>query len=400
MNKEPMFFRDEGEMGDVLDEAESLLEETRVLEEKVQAQIILVVEYYRYLEDVVSSQTNKKMVGEEIGGIKDEFTEMVNEWDEKKDQLKKKEEEITRQQQLILERETKIESQMENFEIEQKERISKELHKISQLSTNVEEQLNEVERIKNIIDNILSEDGESIEDKLFSKEDIEYLQLNYFSLMRSRLTSRGVVNPLTKEEYNKSAWEIDIANKEINARIIRGIIKKRVSVGFNIKFIVPEDEEGFIYRKIGKDVSDVITGFLQSNEDGKNSFNALVLISPTGWSEWIIDKVINIRNMNKCVYLVDLCERNIFFNSSDTKTKLFAKWFLPVSLEEEIENMVVNLEEDIKNGVLQFRVDKIALQYKIPRKIVISAFKEIVNNGKGEFILPDDGAKDVILVVR
>lgn len=395
-----MFFRDEGEMGDVLDEAESLLEETRVLKEKVQAQIISIVEHYRYLENVVSSQTIKKMVGEEIGGIKDEFTEMVKEWDEKKDQLKKKEEEITRQQQLIQERETKIECQMENFEIKQKERISKELHKVSQLSTNVEEQLSEVERIKNIIDNILSEDGESIEDKLFSKEDVEFLRLNYFSLMRSRLTSRGVVNPLTKEEYNKSAWEIDIANKEINARIIRGMIKKRASVGFNIKFIVPEDEEGFIYRKIGKDVSDVITGFLQPNEDGKNSFNALVLISPTGWSEWIIDKVINIRNINKCVYLVDLCERNIFFNNSDTKTKLFVKWFLPVSLEEEIESMVENLEEDIKNGVLQFRVDKIALQYKIPRKIVISAFKEIVNNGKGEFILPDEGAKDVILVVR
>ena len=94
MNKEPMFFRDEGEIGDVLDEAESLLEETRVLEEKVQAQIISIVEYYRYVEDVVSSQTIKKMVGEEIEGIKDEFREMVNEWDEKKDQLKKKEEEI------------------------------------------------------------------------------------------------------------------------------------------------------------------------------------------------------------------------------------------------------------------------------------------------------------------
>ena len=395
-----MFFRDEGEMGDVLDEAESLLEETRVLEEKVQAQIISIVEYYRYLEDVVSSQTIKKMVGEEIEGIKDEFTEMVKEWDEKKDQLKKKEEEITRQQQLILEKETKIESQMENFEVQQKEKISKELQKISQLSTNVEEQLNEVERIKNIIDNILAEDGEAIEDRLFSKEDVEFLRLNYFSLMLSRITGRGVVNPLTEEEYNKSAWEIDTANKEINARIIRGMIKKRVSVGFNIKFIVPEDEEGFIYRKIGKDVSDVITGFLQPNEDGKNSFNALVLISPTGWSEWIIDKVINIRNMNKCVYLVDLYERNIIFNSGDKKTKLFAKWFVPVSLEEEIENMVVNLEEEINNGVLQFRVDKIALQYKISRKIVVSAFKEIVNNGKGEFILPDEGAKDVILVVR
>ncbi|MHC1600031.1 MAG: hypothetical protein ACXQS5_04325 [Candidatus Methanospirareceae archaeon] len=60
------------------------------------------------------------------------------------------------------------------------------------------------------------------------------------------------------------------------------MIKKRVTVGFEIKFLVSEDEEGFIYRKIGKDASAMITGFIQPDEDGKNSYGALVLVSPTG----------------------------------------------------------------------------------------------------------------------
>jgi len=34
------------------------------------------------------------------------------------------------------------------------------------------------------------------------------------------------------------------------------------------------------------------------------------------------------------------------------------------------------------------------------RKIVVGAFREMVGDGKGEFILPEEGAKDVMLVVR
>ena len=48
----------------------------------------------------------------------------------------------------------------------------------------------------------------------------------------------------------------------------------------------------------------------------------------------------------------------------------------------------------------QFRADKVALQYQVPRKIVVAAFRELVDNGRGEIILPEEGAKDVMLVVR
>ena len=395
-----MFFRDEGKIGDVINEAKMLLEETRVLEEDVQSQRVSIAKYREHVLGVVSRQSIKNLIGEDIEDFSGVVVGMVSEWREKKKQLEKKEKEIALQQQAILEREEKMESQMKEFEVEQKDRMSEELQKVSQLSENVKGQLDEVEKIKNIIDNILAEDEETIRDRLLSKEDVEFLRLNYFSLMRSRLTSRGVVNPLTGEEYNTGSWELDTTDEEIRAEITRGMIKKRVSVGFKIKFLVPADEEGFIYRKVGKDTSDVITGFVQADEDGKNSFCALVLVSPTGWSEWIIDKVTDIRNMNKSVYLVDLSERKVFFNDSDKKTKLFSEWFVTVSMEEEIGDMVAKLEEEIEGGMLQFRADKVALQYQLPRKIVVMAFREMVGDGKGEIILPGEGAKDVLLVVR
>jgi len=109
-----------------------------------------------------------------------------------------------------------------------------------------------------------------------------------------------------------------------------------------------------------------------------------------------VDKVTNIRNMNKSVYLVDLNEGEVFGNDGDKKTNLFSEWFVPVSIEEEIGDLVAKLKEVVAGGMSQFRADKVALQYQVPRKIVMAAFKEMVEGGKGEFILPEEGAKDVM----
>ncbi|NIA11999.1 MAG: hypothetical protein GWP10_20335 [Nitrospiraceae bacterium] len=400
MNKEPMFFKDAGEMGDVLSVARRLLEDARVLEETTYAHRESAEEYREHALEVMSEQAIRELIGVETEDFRGVVAGIASEWDEKKSQMEQKEEEILLQQQAILEKEHEIESRITESEIGQRERMGEELQKISLLSANVLGQLREVARIKSTIDSILAEDEETIRDRLLSKEDVEFLRLNYFSLMQSRLASRDVVSPLTGEEYNKGAWAVDVTDEGITAAITRGMIKKRVAVGFEIKFLVPEDEEGFIYRKIGKEASDVITGFIQPDEDGKNSFGALVLVSPTGWSEWIIDKVTNIRNMNKSVYLVDLSEGTVFGNDGDKKTKLFSEWFVPVSIEEEIGDLVAKLEEGVAGGTSQFRADKVALQYQVPRKIMVAAFKEMVDDGRGEIILPEEGAKDVMLVVR
>lgn len=400
MNKEPMFFRDAGEMGDVLSAARRLLEDARVLEETTRVHRESVDEYREHASEVMAGLAIRELIGAEIEDFRSVVAGIANKWHEKKSQMETKEEEILLQQQAILEKEHEIESQILESEVEQRERMGEELQKISLLSANVLEQLREVERVKSTIDSILAEDEETIRDRLLSKEDVEFLRLNYFSLMQSRLTSRGAVSPLTGDEYNRGAWEIDATDEGITAEITRGMIKKRVAIGFEIKFLVPGDEEGFIYRKIGKDVSDMITGFIQPDEDGKNSFGALVLVSPTGWGEWIIDKVANIRNMNKSVYLVNLSEGEVFFNDGDKKTKLFSEWFVPVSIEEEIGDMVAKLGVEVAGGMSQFRADKVALQHQVPRKIVMAAFRELVEAGRGEIILPEEGAKDVMLVVR
>lgn len=278
--------------------------------------------------------------------------------------------------------------------------MSDELQNITQLSANVTEQLEELEKTKNAIDNILIEDAEAIKDRLISKEDVEFLRLNYYSLLQARLANKGVVNPLTEEEYKSKDWKIEVEKEEIIAKITKGVIQKHAAVDFEIKFIVPENEEGFIYRKLGKDVSDTITGFIEPTEGEKVSFGALVLVSPTGWTEWVIDKVADIRNENRSVYLVDLNDRKVIFNDGDKKTKLFADWFAPVSLEEAIADVISKLREEIEGGVPQFRADKVASKYQVPKRIVRCAFKELVEEGKGEIIMPEEGVKDVFLVVR
>lgn len=404
MDKQPLFFKDTGAMGDVLGEAQRLLEETKqeakALEKSVKAQKESVDGYREEVEKTRYRQVIKELIGEGVEDVKGVVAGMVTEWKDKKLQMKQREEELAMQQQALLEREQKIESSIQDFEAEQRERMSAELQNIAQLSANVKEQMEELDKTKNTIDTILAEDEESIRDSVLSQEDVAFLRLNYFSLLQSRLASQGVVNPLTEAKFSKNVWEVETTNKGIVARITQGILGQHTAVGFDIKFIVPEAEEGFIYQKSGKEVADTITGFIEAGSKDKDSFGALVLVSPTGWTDGIIEKVQNIQNMTKSVYLVDLSERAIFFNESDTKTKQFAEWFAPVPVEEEIADMVTKLEEEIEEGVLQFRADKVAAKYQVPRKIVMGAFKEMVDEEKGEIISPEEGAKDSILLVR
>jgi hypothetical protein len=49
---------------------------------------------------------------------------------------------------------------------------------------------------------------------------------------------------------------------------------------------------------------------------------------------------------------------------------------------------------------LQFRADKVASKYQVPRKIVVGAFRAMIEEGKGEIISPEEGAKDVLLLAR
>lgn len=385
-----MFFRDESDMGDVFDKAKKLLKDVKVLEGCTKSQRELIDKYHEQVENVRYGQVIKKLIGKKAEDFKSTVAGMMSEWNEKKNQL---DEGIVAQQQTILEAENII-NEINKSEIGENESINKELNSVLEISKNVKEQLDKIEKTKNIIDNILIENEEVIRDRVFSKEDVEFMRLDYFSLIQSRFNSYSVVNPLTGEEYNTEDWKINVEKDGIIAEIVKGVFRKRVSVRFEIKYILPNNEDGFIYQKIGKEVTNVIARFIQM--DNKNSFSVLILLSPTGWSDWMIEKVEHIRNMNKSVYLIDLSERNMYFNSNDKTTKNFAEWFVPISMEEEIGGMVVKLEKEISAGASQFRVDKVASKYQVTRNIVMGAFREMVENDKGEIISIEDGAKDVL----
>jgi hypothetical protein len=405
MDKEPTFFKDTGAMGDVLGEAQRLLDEAKqeaqALEEAMQAQRESVDEYREQVEKTRYRQVIKDLIGEGVEDVKGTVAGMVNEWKEKKLQMQQREAELAMQQQALLEREQKIESRIQEFETEQQERMRAEVQNIAQLSANVKVQMDELEKTRNTIDGILTEDTETIRDKVLTEEDVAFLRLNYFSLLQSRLASQGVVNPLTEERYRTDAWKIKTMNEELTAKVTKGVLPKHTAVGFDVKFSVPDAEEGYLYQKLGKEVADTITEFIQTETKDTKSFEALVLVSPTGWTDWALEKVTAILNMTKSVYLIDLSERKLFCNESDKKTTQIAEWFVPVPIEEEIAAMVTTLTKEIEEaGVPQFRVDKVCEKYQVPRKIVMSAFKDMVEEGKGELISPDEGAKDSILLVR
>lgn len=400
MNKKPIFFRDEGEVGDVLSKAKKLREETRALGEKIQTELESIDRYREEVENERYRQVVRGLIKGTIEHSKRWLQTTVQEWNKKKNQLDEREEVIKVEEQAILETEGRIETEINEATVEQREQTSEELQSISQLTADVQKQLEKIEATKQTIDGILTEDVETIRDKLFTSEDVQFAQLNYISLLRSRLASEDVVDPLTGKEYSRADWRLDFEDNGLVARIAKGMLSKDDYIRFNIRFIAPEEEEGFIFKRAGRETSHLITEFIQEDDHRKDSFNALVLASPTGWSDWMIEKVSEVRSVNRSVYLADLSERKMFFNEQDKKTVNFAEFLHPLPLEDETAAVRLKLEEEVEQGVLQFRVDKAAKEYQIPRRIALGAFKELAQKERYELIYPAEGAKDIILMVR
>ena len=400
MNKKPIFFRDEGEVGDVLSKAKKLREETRAFGEKIQTELESIDRYREEVENERYRQVVRGLIKGTIEHSKRWLQTTVQEWNKKKNQLDEREEVIKVEEQAILETEGRIETEINEATVEQREQTSEELQSISQLTADVQKQLEKIEATKQTIDGILTEDVETIRDKLFTSEDVQFAQLNYISLLRSRLASEDVVDPLTGKEYSRADWRLDFEDNGLVARIAKGMLSKDDYIRFNIRFIAPEEEEGFIFKRAGRETSHLITEFIQEDDHRKDSFNALVLASPTGWSDWMIEKVSEVRSVNRSVYLADLSERKMFFNEQDKKTVNFAEFLHPLPLEDETAAVRLKLEEEVEQGVLQFRVDKAAKEYQIPRRIALGAFKELAQKERYELIYPAEGAKDIILMVR
>lgn len=312
--------------------------------------------------------------------------------------LAKKVQLLKAQQAEVLAQKQELEKKQNEVDPGQKEILAKELQNISRLEETVSEKLARLERTQEAIENIINENQDKIREKILTREEVEFIKLKYFTLIRSRLATKSITSPVSSNSYCEKDWKLTLMENEIVAKTMRGIIKSHNDLYFDIIYSVPFDLEGYVYKKKGMEVTDLIKNFINTRDN--ESYNALVLACPTGWSDEIKSHVETMSHSSASVYLVDLAEKQMFFNRNDEKTMNLAEWFAPLSMDDEINDLVEKLKLDIKNGDIQFRADKVVEKYKVPRKIVISAFHNIAESKNAELIDRSEGAKDIILLMR
>ncbi len=398
MEKKPLFFKDEGEMGDVLSQAKGLAKKVQVINKHLDTQIKEISELKEQVEEESYSQVIKESLGKKIDTAKSKFSSLISNWKGKKDQVEQEKGELQAQQAEILSEKQELEKKQNEVNPEQKEILTKELQNISRLEETVSEKLVKLENTKEAIENILNENKEKIRENILTNEEVEFIKLKYFSLIRSRLSTKGITSPVSNNFYYEKDWKLTLMENEIVAKTMTGLIKSHNDIYFDITFTAPMDIEGYVYKKKGMEVTNTIKKFINS-ADGK-SYNALVLACPTGWDDEIKSHVATMGHSNASIYLVDLAEKQMFFNRNDEKTMNFSEWFAPLSMDDEINDLVEKVKLDIKNGDIQFRADKVVEKYKVPRKIVISAFHKIADSKNAEIIDRSEGAKDIILLTR
>lgn len=397
MEKKPMFFKDKGAMGDVLSQAKGLSKKVHILNDILDEQIKEVSEIKEQVEEERYSQGIKELLGKTVEGTKNKLSSLTSDWTKKKTKIEEKNEQLSSQQAEIQSQKQDLQNKQEE-DPKQKQDLSKELETITKLEHSVNEKLAQLERTRESIDSILTGNQEKIRESILTREEVEFIKLKYFSLLRSRLATEGVTSPVSNNVYSEKDWKITLMESEIVAKTVKGMIKTHDDIYFDIIFSVPMDIEGFIYNKKGMEIIDSIKKFINSKD--QKSYNTFVLACPTGWNDEIISHIKTMNNFNTSIYLVDLIEKQIFFNKNDEKTLKFAEWFAPITLDEEINDIVEKLNTDIKNGEMQFRIDKVVEKYEIPRKIVHLAFNKIAESGNAEIIDTDEGAKDIILLTR
>ncbi|MCJ2520241.1 MAG: hypothetical protein LN412_04745 [Candidatus Thermoplasmatota archaeon] len=395
--KKPLFFRDEGALGDVLSQARGLVGESEKLVDKVRDLGESAEEYAELVEDAKYKVGIRERLGEGVEGFKNKLNELATTWkDKREEELMQKEAELQAKQDEIENQRKTLEENLARMEEEQKGTLSKEMERINQHSEEVKSELEKLNRTKEAIDNVLSESEEEIRDKTLTREEVEFLKVDYFNLVKSRL-DKGLKSPITSTHHYGN-WDIGQKGDMLTAAIKAGV-RRKPAIRFDVRYMIPEEEEGFIYKKMGGEALEAITGYL-GEEKGEDSFHAFVLVSPTGWTSNVMHRAENIFDSNTSVYLVDLMERSLVCNEKDKKTKEMEEWFSPVSLEEEVNSLREKLKAEVEEeNASQFRADKVSAKYSVPRKVVIAAFKAMAADKVGEVIGKREGAKDLIFLV-
>lgn len=399
MEKKPLFFRDEGEMGDVLSQARGIAKKVQIINKDLDARIKETDDLKEQVEEDSYGRVIRESLGKKVESAKSGISSIISRWKDSRNRAEKEKQELKEQQVQIKAQLEELEKKKSEVSAQQKENLSQEIQNISNMDQMVTEKINHLENTRQAIDNILNENQETIREKLLSNEEVEFIKLKYFSLIRSRLAARGVISPVSRNSYYENDWKITLMENEIVAKTRTGIIKSHDDVYFDIIFSAPMDIEGYVYKQKGMEITDLVKKFINS-KNNMGSYNVLALACPTGWNDEIKSHIETINDTNTSIYLIDLAEKKIFFNRNDEKTMNTAEWFAPLSLDDEVNDIVEKLQNDIKNGEIQFRADKVMEKYKVPRKIVISAFHKIADSKSAEIIDKSEGAKDIILLTR
>lgn len=399
MEKKPLFFRDEGEMGDVLSQAKGISKKVQLINKDLDARIKETDDLKEQVEDESYGQAIRESLGRKPDSAKGGISSIISRWKDRRNRAEKEKQELKEQQAQIKAQLEELEKKKNEVSAQQKENLSQEVQNISNLEQMVTEKMNHLENTRQAIDNILNENKETIREKLLSNEEVEFIKLKYFSLIRSRLASRGAISPVTRNSYNEKDWKITLMENEIVAKTRTGMIKSHDDVYFDMIYSAPMDIEGYVYKKRGMEVTEHVKKFINS-KDNMGSYNVLALACPTGWSDEIKSHIETINDSNTSIYLIDLAEKKMYFNRNDEKTMNTAEWFAPLTLDDEVNEVVEKLQNDIKGGEIQFRADKVMEKYQVPRKIVISAFHKIAESKSAELIDKSEGAKDIILLTR
>lgn len=397
MVNKPLFFRDEGEMGDVLEQARDLSVKIEELTNDVDLQSQNLNDFKEELEESINKESINKRIGNKILKTKKSVTGFMKDWRKNKSVLGDKEDELKFEQQKLLSAKEEIVETRTDITDEESDPISSEIDKLNQLSSKIEEKLEKIEFTKAAIDRIFEDNECEIKDKVMSFDDTEFMYINYLNLVKSKIFAENIRNPLYDEEYSEQDLNLKETDHSFTLKAQKGIFKNKSQFNVDFRFLMPHAEEGFYYRKIGIEHGDLITDFLSSNNF--KSFSALVLVSPTGWTDAIKSRVKSVNSTNQYILLVDLFEREIFTNNTEA-SKNIIDLFTPVSLEEETQKVIELLNGEINNGTGQFRADKVSNKFKLSRKLVLNAFERMQKFGLGDLINTEEGAKDIIFLPR
>ena len=384
-------------MGDVLEQAKNLSVKIEDLTNDVNLQSQNLDEFKEDLEESINKEGINKRIGNKILNTKKSVADFMKDWRKNKSVLNDKEDDLKFEQQKLLSAKEGIVQMRSDLTDEESGHLSSEIDKLNQLSSRIEEKLEKIESTKAAIDRIFEENESEIKDKVMSFDDTEFMYTNYLNLVKSKIFTENIRNPLYDEEYSEQDLNLKETDHSFTLKAQKGLFKNKSQFNVDFRFMMPHAEEGFYYRKIGIEHGDLITDFLSSNDF--KSFSALVLVSPTGWTDAIKSRVKSVNSTNQSILLVDLLERVIFTNNTEV-SKDVIDLFTPISLEEETQKVIELLNSEINHGMGQFRADKVSKKYKLSRKLVPSAFERMQKSGLGDLIKTEEGAKDIIFLPR